>query len=177
MTEIWKDIKGYEGYYQVSNKGRVISLTRKTTNGRTVNTKILKAYEGNHGYLCLDLYKNNLKRQFAVHRLVAEAFISNPKNKPQVNHKKGNKLDNYADKLEWATVKENIYHAFNVLGRTVAVGEKNGRSKLTEKQVLEIRGSKLTTRVLGKIYNIDQKQISNIKNKKSWKHVDIEESS
>ena len=103
--EIWKDIKDYEGLYQVSNIGRVKSLY----NGRhnLYREKILKPGKKNSYYFVV-LSKNNTRTQFLVHRLVAEAFIPNTDNLPQVNHKDENKLNNSVDNLEWCTAKYNI---------------------------------------------------------------------
>lgn len=105
--EIWKDIKGYEGLYQISNLGRVKSLPR---NG-TIKTKRIIKYElDKYGYPQVIL--NNKKHKcFRVHRLVAEAFILNPQNKSTVNHIDGNKTNNKVSNLEWNTVKENNDHA------------------------------------------------------------------
>lgn len=105
MEEIWKDIKGYEGKYQISNLGRVKSLN--------YNTKILKYNSDGHGYLKVILYKNNKRKSHRVHRLVAEAFIPNLEDKNQVNHINGNKQDNRAFNLEWCTAKENVQHSLN----------------------------------------------------------------
>lgn len=102
MNEIWKDIKGYEGLYQVSNTGKVISILSRRE--RKVSVK-----DNGYGYLPLVKYKIHTK--FQIHRLVAEHFIPNSENKPEVNHKDGNKLNNCADNLEWVTHKENIAHA------------------------------------------------------------------
>lgn len=104
--EIWKDIKGYEGIYQVSSEGRVKSLERTTVdkNGKKYHRKerILKSFL-NRGYLQVSL----CDRQPQVHRLVAEAFIPNPENKSQVNHKDEIKTNNCVENLEWMTAKEN----------------------------------------------------------------------
>lgn len=116
MEEIWKDIEGYEGLYQVSNLGRVKSLKRDITNTNYgvahIKEKILKPRDDGKGYVRVVLYKNNQKKQFKIHRLVAKAFISNPENKATVNHINGNKSHNTVGNLEWCTNKENIYHAF-----------------------------------------------------------------
>ena len=102
MEEIWKDIKGYEGKYQVSNFGNVKSLNYNHTG----KEQLLKPVQYNNGYLCINLYKP-LKR-FLIHRLVANAFIPNPDNLPCVNHKDENKHNNHVYNLEWCTNKYNI---------------------------------------------------------------------
>ena len=103
--EIWKDIEGFEGLYQVSNLGRVKSLG----NGLTWKTeRILKTVRTKDGYLKLVLSKNNVRKYFRVHRLVAQAFIPNPDNLPEVNHKNEDKTDNRVENLEWCTLDYNI---------------------------------------------------------------------
>ena len=109
MEEIWKDIEGYEGLYQVSNLGRVKSLGRKVKkiNGKmNVCEKILKPGIGN-GYKKVSLWKNNSSKMFLIHRLVALAFIPNNENLPIVNHKDENRLNNAVDNLEWCTYEYN----------------------------------------------------------------------
>ena len=111
MEEIWKDIKGYEGRYQISNFGRVKSLIYP-------KEKIMNIYnfrrdgEKGKGYWRVRLIKNSSYKYFFVHRLVAEAFIPNPNNYATVNHINGDKTDNRAENLEWCTQKENINHAW-----------------------------------------------------------------
>ena len=100
MDEIWHDIDGYEGLYQISNKGRVKSLHKGSE-------RILRPVINKYGYMFVYLYNDNARKYFKIHRLVAQAFISNPENKPQVNHKDENKLNNCVNNLEWATAKEN----------------------------------------------------------------------
>ena len=99
--EIWKDIKGYEGLYQVSNLGRV---KRVTTN------RILKSSKHVSGYLMVNLCKNSVTSHQRIHRLVAQAFIPNPENKPDVNHIDEDKTNNMVSNLEWSTKKENCNH-------------------------------------------------------------------
>lgn len=118
MEEIWKDIPGYEGVYQVSNMGRIKGLPRRR-NGRSnipINMKgrMLKPKLRN-GYELVILHKDNVCETKLIHRLVAQAFIPNPENKPTVNHKKGIKNDNRATELEWMTYSENSTHAYRVL--------------------------------------------------------------
>lgn len=100
MEEVWKDVKGYEGYYQVSNMGRVKSL---------ISNKILSQYQGNTGYMYLRFGKCNHSKKMLmlVHRLVAEAFIPNPNNLPQVGHKDETKTNNRAENLEWTVSLDN----------------------------------------------------------------------
>lgn len=117
QEEIWKDIDGYEGIYQVSNLGRVKSLKRKVnTKGggtRYSPSKILTNCFDNK-YYHVRLYRNGVAKIHLVHRLVADAFLPNPNNKPQVNHIDGDKLNNRFDNLEWCTASENAKHAFRV---------------------------------------------------------------
>lgn len=111
MQEIWKDIKGYEGLYQVSNLGRVKSLERlaksNNNNYRIVKEKFLKKYEDKDGYIRVSLNKNSKSLSYPIHRLIAEAFIPNFNNLPQINHKDENKKNNCINNLEWCTTKYN----------------------------------------------------------------------
>jgi hypothetical protein len=101
--EIWKPIKGYEEYYEISNKGRV----------RNIKTgQFKKASVGKVGYPVVDICKNGKRKHKYLHRLLAEHFIPNSENKPQVNHIDGNKTNYQLNNLEWVTSKENIQHAF-----------------------------------------------------------------
>jgi len=161
IMEQWREIKDYEGYYQVSNIGNV---RRVNKDPRSPKFRVLKKGLFKGGYEYVGIRKNR-----TVHRLVATAFILNPKNKAQVNHINGIKTDNHVDNLEWVTPKENQVHA-SKLGLT-ANGEKNGFSKLNEFQVREILKSNLSLCKLGKKYNVSSTNIWRIKNRKLWKHI------
>lgn len=129
MIEEWKDIEGYEGIYQVSNFGRVKSLKRDKT---------LKLITGSN-YLKVNLYINNSMSTKSVHRLVAEAFIPNPENKPQVNHIDEDKTNNVASNLEWMTAKENMNYGTRtertlkpIIAISIANGETNKYKSVKE---------------------------------------------
>ena len=113
--EIWKEIKGFEGYYKISNLGRVLSIKRRvnSSKGRTrlVNERILKTRVDKYGYETVILRKFNKDRHFTIHRLIAIAFIKNPNNHPSINHIDENKLNNKPENLQWCTVKfNNLYN-------------------------------------------------------------------
>lgn len=110
MEEIWKDIEGYEGLYQVSNFGRVKSLDRLDSANHKLKGKLKSTSIRPNGYVNVILYKNSQRKGYSVHRLVAETFIPNPEQKPQVNHKDEDKTNNTVLNLEWATNKENVNH-------------------------------------------------------------------
>ena len=107
MEEIWKDIDGYNGKYQVSNFGRVKSIIFN-------KERILKFRISEKGYSIVQLNINGIKKNYRVHRLVAQAFIPNPDNLPQINHKDENKLNNCVDNLEWCTNKYNANYGTHI---------------------------------------------------------------
>ena len=110
--EIWKDIEGYEGLYQISNLGNVKSLERKKIDGRLCHEKILKQAKNKCGYLSCEFCKDGVGRRFLIHRIVAQTFLPNPDGKREVNHINGIKTDNRVENLEWNTSKENQLHAY-----------------------------------------------------------------
>lgn len=117
MEEIWHDIKGYEGLYQVSNYGNIKSMSRirqgKKNRFYSTKKRILKPhFNKKRGYYQVILMKNGVIKLFTCHRLVAKTFLINIRNKKYVNHINGNKLDNKVENLEWCTHSENIVHAY-----------------------------------------------------------------
>jgi hypothetical protein len=175
MEEIWKDIEGYGGLYQISNQGKVKSFRRTT--GKPY--RILKQGITIWGYKYVNLFNQGGKMK-TIHRLVALAFIPNPENKREVNHKDSNRLNNHVDNLEWVTSKENTRHAMDndrMDWTKACYGEKHGRSKLTEDDVRSIKihlRDKTKTQVqLAREYNVHTSNIHFIKTNVNWKHIAV----
>lgn len=147
--EIWKDIKGYEGYYKVSNLGnikRIETVIRYKNNGlRNYPAKVLKQEKIMEGYLRVVLMKEGVKKRFMSHRLVAEAFIPNTENKPFVNHINGNPNDNRVENLEWCTQSENEKHSINILGKTMKGKTTPKKIKCIENDIIYPSMSKCVT--------------------------------
>ena len=144
-NEIWKDVVGFEGLYQVSNLGNVSSL---------IKNKQLKKTKNGRGYYKVCLTKNKKLYWCDIHRLVAFAFISNKDNKPQVNHINGIKTDNRVENLEWVSCKENIRHSFiNGLNKHInKVGKFKNEKKVEEYNSL-LQASKINNINCGYLYN------------------------
>lgn len=181
-VEIWRDIPEYVGYYQSSDLGRIKGLTRhilKNNFKSLVKGQIIKQSLDN-GYCRVTLRKQGVVSKQYVHIIVAKTFIPNPENKPEVNHlkkmpcgKKMNTFDNRVVSLAWSTRGENMQYGYD-FGFKCAKGENNGRSKLTEKQVLEIRAIgkyKNYTKEMSIKYGVCEKYISDIMNRKRWTHL------
>lgn len=167
-VEEWKPIVGFEGYYEVSNYGRVKGLNRykKARNGSTSKTKerIMKQTETKKGYLKCKLSMNNIGTNVVVHRLVAIAFLENKNNKDQINHIDGNKKNNHVSNLEWCTGKENVKHAIiNVLRKKIP------SAKINMEIAREIRKSDLNDLELSKIYGITKTTVYDVRKNRTWK--------
>lgn len=172
--EIWKDIVGAEGIYKVSSHGRIKSVKRHVNSwcgGRIKNETIRKQFLDIGGYCVTGISYPNNKKTKKVHCLVAEAFIPNPYNKPNVNHKDGNKSNNHIDNLEWVTPSENMRHAFDNNMIKLCTGERNHLSKFGEKEALDIFNSKEPAKLLADRYGVKIRTIYSIKEGQNWSHV------
>ncbi len=179
--EVWRTIRGFRNRYEVSSHGRVRSLRRvvlvKTRSGkfgkRVIRARVLKLVSDGP-YLCVSLYKNGFTKA-AVHRLVAEAFIPNPDNKPEVNHKDNDGTNNHVDNLEWVTPKENAEHAISIGRVGGAKGEQHGHAKLTPGLVRKIRWAYFSTPLsqskIAKKFRINQSTVSRLVSGKRWRHL------
>lgn len=161
------EIKGFENYY-INSDGYVVSKSRQK--GFVFeNEMILKSGIGSGGYKLVILRKDNRSFTKRIHRLVAEAFISNQENKPCVNHIDGNKLNNNVNNLEWCTYSYNNQDAYdnNLKGR----GEKHYISKLKKDDIPFIRKSKLSSKALGNMFKVSPATIYDVKKIITWKHI------
>jgi len=170
--EFFKDVKDFEGLYMISNLGNVKSVERKVfhpiTGIQIVKERILKP-DLRKGYEYVSLCKNGIIKGFLVHRLVAFNFLNPIKDKNEVNHQKGIKTYNRVENLEWCNSSENQIHAVKMGLQSSGSNHKN--SKLIEKDVLEIRDSDKSYRVLAKKYNVSISCIFSIKKFKSWNQI------
>lgn len=175
--EIWISVKGFEGVYEISNHGRVRSVDRINVNSkgvtRTDKGKTLKLVDRGNEYLFVSLSKNNKKYNFSIHIGVAVHFVPNPENKPEVNHKDGNKQNNHWTNLEWSTSSENSIHAYENNLRFATKGESHGLSKLTESQVLEIRSLAIesTYTSIADLFGVSRSAVALIVKRDRWKHI------
>lgn len=171
--ELWKWIAGYEGIYKISNYGRVKSFPRQ---GASTEIKIRKPILTKRGYLQICLYKGCKEKAFKIHRLVAEAFIPNPENKPEVNHKYGMKFDSYFENLEWATPKENMKHAVDI--GLAPTGTNRNTAKLTKEDVKFIREHYIPRHpefgaaALSRRFNVSPSIIQDVIKGKRYKNID-----
>ena len=173
--ELWKDVPGYEGLYQISNFGNVKSLERIDNSNHFHEEKILKQKIFRNGYWYVNLSKDGKHHNYHVHRIVAKLFVKNSLNKPQVNHIDGDKTNNNVNNLEWVTMSENIRHGYKT-GLISTKGEKNGQHKLKRDDVNRIRNiknnhPKITHQRLADIFNVSCSNITMILNNKAWRCI------
>lgn len=176
--EIWVDIRGFEGFYQISNYGRVRGLDREIIDSvghvYTIPGKILIPRPIGKGYYAVHLNKNNIRYPMYIHQMVAYHFcIWYPINKREYvsNHIDGDKLNNYYENLEWCTYSENNYHAYrtNLKPR----GEDFYNSKLTETQVREIKenGKYSTYQNIAENYGVSKATVRDVLKGNTWKYT------
>lgn len=182
MKEEWKDIKGYEGLYQVSNLGRIYRLPYKIPTG-----KIKEGYEVNQRlrgkqnrlYYSVKLRRNGAGVEYYVHRLVANEFVENekPDKFDQVHHINNDKLDNRAENLQWVNNQLNIQDSFKTTNRmeNTPKGSKNRSAKLTEEDVKYvwklISEGYSNNEIINKVKNLSKNSLSKIITGKNWKHI------
>lgn len=163
-NEVWKNIKYYFGKYKVSNMGRIMDK----------NGDLLSLYDHPRGYKSVSLSLCDNYRLKLVHRIVAETFIPNPENKPQINHKDGNKENNKVNNLEWVTQKENSVHA-SENGLLLRKKYNSNISKLQKNEVLQIRSiyeqKWVTMKEVANAYNISIQAVSKIIRRQSYKYL------
>ena len=174
-----REIPKYEGLYWASFDGNIHTKNWRNTG----KDAVLKPAKDKKGYLRVGLMKDGKLITEKVHRLIALTFIPNPDNLPQINHKDGNKLNNYIGNLEWCTAKHNMKHAYDnglsfrmsPVNKIPKKGELNGQSILKDWQVLQIRRRfiprKVTRKQLALDYNVSEACIKDIILHKSWKHI------
>lgn len=176
--EIWKPIKGFEGYYQVSNLGRIKSLAREEVVIRKRPEAIMKLGYGTHSngiYYNVTLSKNGKKVYPRVNRLVAEHFCEKKEGCNVVNHLDSVSTNNEATNLEWTTTLGNVRHSWKFGNQKPQNGEKNGHSKFVEKDILKIRElantGNYTHQELSEVYNVRRETITKIINHQRWRHI------
>lgn len=162
----WKKITGFEDCYEISNNGELRSLERDVRHYkggvRRCKSSIKKIRADKDGYMRCNLKKDGKRYDFRIHRLVADAFLENEKHLPIVNHKNGIKSDNRVDNLEWCSFQNNTIHA--VKNRLI-------KTKLTDKEAMEVFNSNSTHREIAKKYGVNPSIVWRIKNKKAYKHL------
>lgn len=165
MEEVFKDMVGFEEYFQISNKGTIFS---KRSN------RALKTYKSKDGYVKFSTkIGGRLGKCYCLrlHRLVALTFIPNPENKSDVNHIDGIKHNNSVSNLEWVTSKENMAHAIENKLVIKQKGVSSPRAKLSKEDVIEIRNSKESSRTLAPIYGVSHTQISKVRRFATYKDI------
>lgn len=178
--EQWLPIVGYEGYYEVSDRGRVRSLDREVvyTDGRVYwyRGKILKCnVNKTNGALMVHLYKGCNRQAHTVHRLVLNAFCPTSNNSLEVNHKNGNRADNSLNNLEWCTRQENMKHGFET-GLINNTGTNHGNNVYSDLQIKEAKVMLMNGYSLGQIETktgVKKATLHQIKAKKQWNHIVI----
>lgn len=177
IDEEWKAISEFEGIYEISNYGRVKRLQRVAVRGPgTVRTlkELIRKTRLNQGYETLFLKNGAVNKNVKIHRLVAQEFIDNPHSKIEVNHKDGNKTNNYVGNLEWCTRKENAVHAFRNGLIKFRKGQECLNAKLSNEKVIDIKkriGAGVSSVIIGEKFGVSKNTINDIKFNRTWTHI------
>lgn len=172
QIEVWKPVVGYEELYEVSNMGNVRSVDKTTRDGRFWKGRQLRKHYAGSGYVQTVLSVDGVYRHEYIHRLVANAFIPNPDNKPEVNHINGDKNNNSVENLEWVTKSENGLHSFRVLGRKPSYnnkGKASKRRKLNNDQLEIVRTSSKSCYALAREFGVSDTVIQRIRRGESYR--------
>lgn len=179
--EVWRNIVGYEGIYQISNWGGLHAMEGFFIKKRSRNAKFMAVYKpktlrirGHHcfGYLRIALWKDEIAEHQSIHRLVATYFIPNPNNYPKVLHIDNNPANPHFKNLMWGTQKMNIQHAVES-GRW-HIGAKNNKTKLHSSDIPKIRKllkQGISTSKIAPLFGVGESAIGSIRNNKTWKHI------
>jgi hypothetical protein len=178
-NKIWKPVKGYENYYEVSNDGEIRNIVRLivcSNRSYCRKQKELRQYVNRRGYKTVKLYDGNAKGvMFTVHRIVALTFLENLNNYKEVNHIDYDKFNNSVENLEWCTRSHNVRHSYVTKDPTKYKGSGNKMSKLTEEQVIQMREDRktgnFTYKQLAEKYSVGLTLVGYIINNKVWRHV------
>jgi len=173
LIDMYKEIKDYEGLYQVSDSGMVRSLDRTDSMSRKIQARVLKPWKINSGYLVVGLCKNGKVKRCLVHRLVINAFIKPIPELEHTNHKNGIKTDNRIENLEWSNKSLNGLHAYKTGLSKPLLGSKHPKTTLTEKQVFTIKyqSQNKSRKQLAQQFGVSYDCIRYIQNEKRWAHI------
>jgi hypothetical protein len=163
--EIFIPVVGFEGLYEVSNMQRVRTLSELSIKR---GFEFIGQFNHRKGYKVVSFYKNGRQKTHKMHRVVAQAFLANPLNLPEVNHKDTNKKNNFLSNLEWSTGGDNQRHAYKNGCRKAMAGELNPKSILSEEQVLYVFNSKEKTATLARELGVSESCVQLIRNGRNW---------
>lgn len=171
VNEEWRDVSGFEGYYQASSLGRVRSVDRRVPDrNRFVVGRVLKTWVANN-YLNLGLNLNGIRKTQRVHVLVARTFLGDRPTGFDINHIDGNKLNNRADNLEYCSHSDNINHAVRIGLCDSWLGEKHPCAKLKNSDIPLIRERRDTCAAIAKDYGVSPQLIQDVRSRKLWTHI------
>jgi len=181
IQRTWKQLKDYEGIYDISNLGEIKRLYREWHSGRngsqfkTLEEGLVKSRIDSNGYELVNLSKDGVKFFTKVHRLVANNFIENPNNYPVINHKDGNKTNNCVDNLEWTTYKNNTQHAIenNLVNLQIKSNNIVNYTLVKEMKLYYLQNN-CTKKEVSKFFNVEYTTTVSILNNKIWKNVIVD---